>query len=252
MKNHTTKPKLRTPVAHPPTLVAQPERTPPVPFHFCAASYLTRIHNQTAKDLSELLAGIDQVPDASIFCHTFQTLGEHHFLTEGFSNDFAQWTLASLNRPVLAEWLGGIDVRDYISLAEIRADLRRVVAGYCDSWPQHAHIAAGEAFHFSESIEVTVPLGLEAFSLAEFRDCFAALSNSSLYYHLIFSRLRLQMRTNDFSEWLAGCLGLDDLARRVNRLDIYTDTLDGIREKMLQWIDRELKGRDWIGRETRA
>jgi hypothetical protein len=216
------------------------KRVAKVPFRFMTASYLIRIHNQTAENLVELLAGIDQATDASIFCHTFQTLGEHHFLTEGFSNDFAQWVLASLNRPVLAEWLGGIDIRDYVSLAAIRDDLKRLIASYCEAFPRQAEIAAFEPFYFSESIEVTEPLGIEAVTLAEFRDCFASLSHSSLYYHLIFSRIRLHLSTNDFSEWLSGCLGLDDLARRINRADIYTDTLEGIREAVLGWIDKDL------------
>jgi hypothetical protein len=30
---------------------------------------------------------------------------QDHFLTEGFSNDFAQWVLAGLNRPQLAKRL---------------------------------------------------------------------------------------------------------------------------------------------------
>ena len=59
----------------------------------------------------------------AIFYHTFQTLGQHHFLTEGFSNDFAQWVLAALNQAELAERLASIDIRDYVSIAELRADL---------------------------------------------------------------------------------------------------------------------------------
>ena len=72
------------------------------PFQFVTAAYLTRIENQRAMTVTELMACLDQASDAAIFYHTFQTLGQHHFLTEGFSNDFAQWVLASLNQPVLA------------------------------------------------------------------------------------------------------------------------------------------------------
>ena len=75
------------------------------PFQFVAVSYLTRIGNQIATTLGELRDGLEKCSDASIFYHTFQSLGRHHFLTEGFSNDFAQWTLAACNRPGLAEAL---------------------------------------------------------------------------------------------------------------------------------------------------
>src|ERR1700727_2022727 len=96
------------------------------PFQFATASYLTRVENQRVQTIAELDVAINEASDASIFYHTFQTLGRHHFLTEGFSNDFAQWVLAGLNQPQLAERLASIDVRDYVSLAELRADLRRI------------------------------------------------------------------------------------------------------------------------------
>jgi hypothetical protein len=213
------------------------------PFQFVIAAYLTRINNQKASSLNELLAGLDQVSDASVFLHTFQSLSAHHFLTEGFSNDFAQWVLAALNRPVLAELLGGIDVRDYTTIAGLRGDLRRIVADYCAEHPQEADISAFEPFYFCEAVEVALPIGPQARTLEEFRSRIARLSHTSFYYHFISSRLRLQLQTSDFSPWLAAELGLDDLARRINRIDIYTNTLDSAREEVVQLIDRELQRR---------
>jgi hypothetical protein len=67
------------------------------------------------------------------------------------------------------------------------------------------------------------------------------LSHSSFYYHFISSRLRLQLKTNDFSVWLAAGLGLEDLARRTNRIDIYTNTLDSARDQMVELIDRRVE-----------
>jgi len=58
-------------------------------FEFATASYLVLIGNQSATNLLELERGLGDCSDASIFYHTFQSLGRHHFLTEGFSNDFA-------------------------------------------------------------------------------------------------------------------------------------------------------------------
>src|SRR5260370_32761442 len=100
-------------------------KTATQPFQFVTASYLTRINNQKVNTLEEFRQGLDHASDASIFCHTFQTLGEHHFLTEGFSNDFAQWVLAGLNLSELAAPLAGLDIHDYSSLAESRAALPR-------------------------------------------------------------------------------------------------------------------------------
>lgn len=209
------------------------------PFDFVTASYLTRIGNQSAATIAELLTGLEHCSDASIFHHTFQTLGLHHFLTEGFSNDFAQWALASANRNDLAEQLAALDVRDYLSIAALRTDLCRVVRDFCVAQPQFAAQSGLERFYFCESVEVTVPFGRSARDLDEFREGLGHISHASFYYHFISSRLRLQLQTNDFSRWLSDSLGLRTLADSVNRIDIYTNTLDSARAKMLRLIDRE-------------
>ena len=86
---------------------------------------------------------------------------------------------------------------------------------------------------------MTVPLGIQARTLDEFREGIGRLSHAGFYFHFISSRLRLQLQTNDFSHWLADGLGLATLAKRINQIDIYTNTLEGTREKMLRLIDRE-------------
>jgi hypothetical protein len=213
--------------------------TAEVPFEFFTVSHLTKIGNQSASTLAELLAGLEQCSDASIFYHTFQTLGSHHFLTEGFSNDFAQWALADASRDALAEQLAALDIRDYVSIAALRADLCRVVRDYCSEHPEFAHQTALEPFFFCEGVEVTVPFGRTAITLDEFRQGIEHISHSAFYFHFISSRLRLQLRTNDFSHWLADGLGLNALADSVNRIDIYTNTIDSARTKLIRLIDLE-------------
>jgi len=209
------------------------------PFEFYAVSYLTRIGNQSAETIGELLDGLRQCSDGSIFHHTFQTLGTHHFLTENFSNDFAQWAMADANRNDLAEQLASLDIRDYVSIAVLRHDLCRIVSDFCEASPELAGQAALERFYFCEGVEVTIPLGLQANTLEEFREGIELLSHAGFYFHFISSRLRLQLQTNDFSYWLAGALGLKTLAEAVNRIDIYTNTLDSTRARILRLIDRE-------------
>ena len=210
------------------------------PFQFKTASYLARIGRETATTLAQLKQGLETCSDTSIFNHTFQTLSHHHFLTQGFSNDFAQWVLAACNRPELAEHLASLDIRDYLSLAELRADLKRLVFEYCERNPEHAEQSAFEPFFFYEAIGVEVPLGIEAWTLEEFRSSLERLSHASFHFHFIASRLRLQLRTNDFSYWLENSLDLGPLARQVNRIDIYTNTLEGALERIVCLVKGEL------------
>jgi hypothetical protein len=210
------------------------------PFQFVTAAYLTRVENQRAHTVAELSEALGQASDGSIFYHTFQTLGQHHFLTEGFSNDFAQWVLAGLNQPSLAERLAGIDVRDYVSIAELRSDLRRIIASFVEEQPTVAGQRAFEPFYFCQAVEVTQPLPWDARTLSGFRAVLGRLSHASFYYHFVASRLRLQLRTNDFSHWFANALDLRDLADRTDRIDIYTNTLDTARCELSELVDREI------------
>jgi len=215
-------------------------KTAQQPFRFLTASYITQIGNQKADNLRELADGLERCSDASIFHHTFQALGSLHFITEGFSNDFAQWVLAGLNRVELAEQLAALDIRDYVALPDLRRDLLRLVSDYCSTHENQASQAAFETFYFCESLQIAVPVAGEAWTLEEFRHRLASLSHASLEFHFLFSRLRMHLSTNDFSKWLADELQLPTLAQRANRIDIYTNTLQGVQEKLLHLVDREL------------
>jgi hypothetical protein len=209
------------------------------PFQFVTASYLTRVENQKATTIAELRDCLEHASDAAIFYHTFQSLGRYHFLTEGFSNDFAQWALAALNQNVLAERLAGIDVRDYLSIAELRADLHRILTEFQSQYPREAEHSAFEPFHFLQAVEVVRFLPWDARTLAGFRAGLERLSHDSFYYHFISSRLRLQLRTNDFSHWFEKELGLTRLANFTNRIDVYTNTLETARQELIELVDGE-------------
>ena len=210
------------------------------PFQFVTASYLTRVENYKVETISGMYARLAEAGDAAVFYHTFQTLGRHHFLTEGFSNDFAQWVLASLNQPVLAERLGSIDIRDYLSIQELRTDIRNIFGSFCEEQPAAAEHRAFEPFYFCSAVEVTLPLPWDAHTLAGFRAGLERISHSSFYYHFIASRLRLELRTNDFSHWFRNALELNRLAERTDRIDVYTNTLDSARRDLIALVDREI------------
>jgi hypothetical protein len=210
------------------------------PFQFVTAAYLTRIGNQSSINLAELRDGLETCSDASVFYHTFQSVERNHFLTASFSNDFAQWVLAALNREELAEQLTALDLRSYLVLSDLRADLLRVIDEFCRTHPNELTQPGFEPFYFCESLEVTVPLEVETWTLEDFLRGLGELSNASFNFHFLVSRLRLQLRTNDFSQWFENELGLKSLAQRTNRIDIYANTLDDARAKLVGFIEREL------------
>lgn len=202
------------------------------PFQFVAASYLVRICRQRAANLGELGGHLRSCSDASIFYHTFQSIESHHYTV--FSSDFAQWVMAACNEAPLAERLGAIDVRDFVSVESLRQALALAVEGYLRDNPAAGARPAFEPFHFCEAQELALPLDARAATLGELASGIRRLSLHTLHYHLISSRLRLQLETNDFSFWIEHSLGMPQLAARVNRVDFYANTLEGVREELLR------------------
>ena len=210
------------------------------PFQFITASYLICIGHDRPTTLRGLSRSIAEVSEASIFCHTFHSLSMHHYTS--YSSDFAQWAMAACNEQELAERLGGIDVRQFVSIEDLRSALVHTIESYLRSQPRSSDRPAFEPFFFSETREIALPLDLRASNLAELAEGIRRLSLHSLHFHFVKSRLRLHLRTNDFSHWIEQELGFPDLAARIDRVDFYTNTLQGVREGILECIQ------PWIGR----
>ncbi len=207
------------------------------PFQFVAASYLVRIRRERAHTLADLARFLRTCSDESIFYHTFQSLESHHYSV--FSSDFAQWTLAGCNEAALAERLATVDLRTCVSLEDLRDELVGTVEKHIHEHPQSAERPAFEPFHFCEASQVTVPLSTVAHNLPELTEGIRQLGVQSLHYHFITSRLRLRLVTNDFAHWIAHSLELPELAEKLNGIDFYTNTLDGVRAEILEILAQQ-------------
>jgi Family of unknown function (DUF5752) len=210
-----------------------PARTP---FEFKSAAPLLFIEREQASNLEELLQALQTCPDGSIFQHTFRTLEEHHFIKEGFSNDFAHWAYTDLREVGLGERLTGLDVREFTSIAKLRERLIQIVEEFRAATPSAEESTSKTPFYFCSSKITVLPTEHSATTLAEFIDGLKQVSLHSIHYHFIEARLRRELETNDFSIWLRRDLGLEQEAKRLNQIDIYTSTLEGVRRKILQTL----------------
>jgi hypothetical protein len=216
------------------------QRTPVKPFYFNTSAHLLRITKYTAGTLAELLDALRECPEDSIFQHTFRTLEEHHFLRAGFSNDFAHWALAACNEPSLAEALASVDVREFTSVDELRARFIQILESYLRDNPEAGTRVADETFYFCASDMVVMPTSFQAHTLHEFAEGMRRVSVHSIHHHFIEARLRIKLMSNDFSQWLHEDAGLTETARALNRIDIYTATLEDVRQQIVQIVERAL------------
>lgn len=217
-----------------------PVRAPVKPFYFNTSAHLLRITREKATTISEFLEALRACPDDSIFQHTYRTLEEHHFIREGFSNDFAHWALSSCNEARLAEELASVDVREYTSIGELRGRFIQIVEKFLKNNPAAGARTAHETFYFCASSTVVIPTTFVAHTLREFADGLRGIGVHSIHHHFIEARLRLKLMSNDFSQWLHEDLGLTEAARQLNRIDIYTLTLDDVRERIIRIVERAL------------
>ena len=223
-------------------MTSTPQITPPhqpaKPFYFNTSAHLLRITALKANTLAEFLEALRACPDDSIFQHTFRTLQEHHFLREGFSNDFAHWALDACNQPSLAEQLASVDVREFTSLAELRERFIQIVEKHLELNPADGSRVADETFYFCASDIVTMPTNFVAETMRDFANGLREVSVHSIHHHFIEARLRIKLMSNDFSQWLLEDVGLPDSARALNRIDIYTSTLEDVRHQIVRVVER--------------
>ena len=207
------------------------------PFYFNSAEHVLRVEPQRPTDLGTFLDALKVCSQESIFQHTFRTLQQHHFIQEGYSNDFAHWALVSCNEAGLAERLSSIDVRDFTTLPDLRNRLVDVVEEYLRDNPGSKHRPAAEPFYFCSSGTVVLPTSIVARNLEEFRRALENVSVHSVHYHFIEARVRLKLNSNDFSVWLQQEMGLNTAAELINRIDFYTLTLQGVRNRILRIVE---------------
>lgn len=221
-------------------LAPTPPRAPVKPFYFNTSAHLLRITRQKSSTLAEFLDALRECPESSIFQHSFQTLEEHHFIREGFSNDFAQWALSACNEPSLAEELASVDVREFTSVADLRDRFVQIVQNFLQRSPAAGTRMARETFYFCASDTVVIPTSFVAHTVREFAEGLRGVSVHCIHHHFIEARLRLKLMSNDFSQWLYENLGLTDAARQLNRIDIYTGTLEDVRSQIIRIVERAL------------
>lgn len=214
-----------------------PEK-PIKPFYFNTSEHLLRIGRQRAATIGELQQCLATCPEDSVFQHTFRTLQEHHFIRQGFSNDFAHWSLSACHEPVLAEKLASVDVHEFTAIDGLRQRMTEIIDEFVKKHPRAVSQPAKEPFYFCASDIVVIPTPFVANSLPMFLDGLRQVSVHSIHHHFIEARLRLHRMSNDFSQWLEEEIGLHDIADSIERIDIYTNTMEGVRQQIIHMVEQ--------------
>ena len=210
------------------------------PFVFKSQMSLVEMTGLRAGDLGEFGLHLKEVPESCVYYHTHHFLQQHQFLVPEPPNDFAYWVSGVLQEEALGEKLAAIDTVQFHTLGELRDAIAAEIDRHLEKQKTLRKAPPGEEFYFMKCILFTFPTTYVAYDLKEFLGCLERVSVGCLYNHIFEARLRPPLGMNDFSHWLKGSLGEEGLAKRIEGLDPYTHTMDGLRKNLISLIEKRL------------
>jgi len=212
------------------------------PFRFCTRLHLSELTGLRATTLAQFLAIIKEVPGSCIYHHTHRFLQQHQYLSPEPPNDFAYWVTDILGEDELGERLVSIDTMQYSTIRGLREKIASTIENYLKDSPlvKLKFARSGEEFHFIKSVSFILPTNYTTYDLKEFVGVLKKITIDSIYFHIFEARLRLEKPTNDFSFWIENSLGDKKLANNISSFDPYTSTLEDLRNKIIQIIERRI------------
>ena len=223
------------------TIYRKPLKKATQPFRFYTQLYIKELTGLKARNLSELVSILKEVPDSVVYYHTHHFVEEYQYLTPQPANDFALWVSDVIGDEILAEKLSNIDTFEFSSIGELRERIIAVINEELSKRGDGRTAFEGREFHFIKSVTVILPTPYIAHDLREFVEVLRRASIDSLYFHIFESRLRLHKGVNDFSIWLQDCLDERELADKIAVLDPYNYTMEGLRSVIIKLIEERIK-----------
>lgn len=186
----------------------------------------------TAKELRNVLSTIS--PD-SIYYHFWGNLLQSRFEEREYNNDFAAWARHGLHDRILAEQLAVIDPVRHSDLEDMRMALVDIIDDRLDASEYLRWVFASRQFEFIRSQIVVFDTGNRLQNPEQLADVIPKLSTSSIFYHFIDARRRLEDGSDDFRFWLS-CFDekYDPLCAQLANVDPYFCSLTELRTKLVE------------------
>ena len=197
------------------------------PFHIKDCALILRMSGlRSAVNLRELRDRVEVCPVDSIYQHFCETLLRSTFDDPDYRNDFAVWSMRSLHDRLLAERLGILNPYDFKNMEDLRAAVLDILDERLSELPHIPWVKRGEEFNFKQAMTVVFDTGKTIDKPEDLPDTIAQMTTSSLYYHFLEARRRVEDGLDDFSAWLKwwGPLGAS-LILAFREIDFYFLTL---------------------------
>lgn len=211
------------------------------PFHFCSRQILTYLTSRRAKNIRELLEGIQDSDTMSVYQHTHRYLEQHQSISPEPVNDYAYWVTHMLQDKLLGEKIASIDLKQFNSLVEIRSQIIDTIDNSLKINSRLLIFDAppGDEFHFMSAQVFVYPTKYFASNLTEFLNCLINIPTNSILYH--FTEARFNQTPNDIFHWLSEAINETRLAEILRKIDPYTLTEENLRETLINHTMVRLK-----------
>lgn len=184
----------------------------------------------THREFRNVLAGVD--PE-SIYHHFWGGLLQARFEEREYNNDFAVWMHEEMHDQVLAERMALLDPTDYPDMDAMRLDLVDLVDERLEEAEYLNWLRATRPFEFMRAKIVVFDTARRFNDPRELAEDFGSLTLSSIFYHFIDARRRLDDGIDDFRAWLNGVDGeYTELCKALAAVDPYFVSLEELRAQI--------------------
>ena len=205
------------------------------PFELKDCTLIAIATNKRAITLKEFRDQIDTLGHDSLYHHFWANLLLPRFEEREYLNDFAGWARHSLHDAKLAEQLAVLDPTTFQDLEELRYHLLERMDDRLDEEEYLQWVHASQRFEFIRSEIVVFDTRTRIETAQAMSDLIPGMSVSSIFYHFIDARNRLESCKNDFSAWLSGFgESYAVLCGQLNDIDPYFSTLTEIKEQLVK------------------
>ncbi|MBL7081247.1 MAG: hypothetical protein ISS44_01575 [Candidatus Omnitrophica bacterium] len=210
-------------------------------FLFMGCIEIKELLGKRADDEMELLELIKEVSIDSIYYHTHSCFLRHFYIAGPYPNDFANWAAIQVRDRVLGEKLAEITPSSKKNLEDIRTELIEIIDGHLATIKIVPSVTYGQPFYFMQSRIIEVPTGITVSNLGEFLEALKIVDASAVYNHIFEARLRDRKGRSDFSIWVEEVLNIKELADKIEKVDSYMYSLEGLRARLLHLCKQEFE-----------
>jgi len=157
---------------------------------------------ESAINLRELKERLITCSIDCLYYHFCETLIRPAFDNPEYRNDFALWAAYNLRDRVLAERLGIINPYSFSNLEDLRERIIEIVEDRLSCLDYIPSVPKRDEFIFMRAATVVFDTGLVLKKPSDLLLHLPKMSKSTLYYHFMEARRRIQDRVDDFTFWL--------------------------------------------------